>query len=108
SPSSPPSRGRVQPPASSAARSPARAASAAERRPAERAKPLLPRIDRLLAYHVPLGNRRHRIPVSLPKDPNDLLFREPRFLHPAPSWRPVSQLIDGPKTRQQVIAKTRS
>jgi predicted O-methyltransferase YrrM len=49
-----------------------------------------------------LGNRRYRIAIGLAQDPHYLLFRELRLLHPASSRRPVSQLIDGPKTQGQV------
>src|SRR5882757_9369047 len=62
----------------------------------------LPRVDRLLAHSVTLGHHRHRVPIRLPQDRYDMLFRESRLLHPAPSCRPVSQLIGGTKTQEQV------
>jgi hypothetical protein len=51
----------------------------------ERPKSLLPRVDRLLAHPMALGYRRHRVAIRLPQHHNDLLFREPRLLHPASS-----------------------
>ena len=63
---------------------------------------------RLLAHPMALGHRRHRVTIRLSQDPDDLLFRELRLLHPASSRRPVSQLIDGPKTRGQVVTFTRN
>src|SRR4051812_37453479 len=42
---------------------------------------LAPRVDRLLAHPVPLGNSCRRLSIRLAQDRHHLLVREPRFAH---------------------------
>lgn len=57
----------------------------------QRAEPLAPRVDRLLANPVSLGHLRDRVPIRLADNPHHLLVREPRLPHR--SLHPGSQSL---------------
>jgi hypothetical protein len=52
---------------------------------------------------MPLGHHRRRLAICLTHDRDHLLFRKTHLAHRSLRNRePVSQLIDGPKIREQV------